>query len=111
MNTLVHDTPLDNIFAALANQKRRSIVHDLSLSPSTVGQLARNYDLTLPAIHKHIRTLESANLIIRKKSGRTNFVALNNSTLGLAKSWLTQYQTEWGNVDASLENYIARMQE
>ncbi len=107
-----YDSPqLDTVLDALANQKRRGIIHDLSLQPATVGQLARHHGLSLPAIHKHIRSLEEAKLIIRKKAGRTNFVALNNSTLGLAQNWITQYRTGWGGSQASLENYIARMQE
>jgi DNA-binding transcriptional ArsR family regulator len=107
-----YDSPqLDTVLDALANQKRRGIIHDLSLQPATVGQLARRQALSLPAMHKHMRTLENADLIIRKKAGRTNFVALNNKTFGLAQSWITQYNTAWGNSEASLENYIARMQE
>ena len=107
-----YDSPtLDAVLDALANHKRRGIVHDLSLQPATVGQLARQYGLSLPAIHKHIRILENAGLIVRKKAGRTNFVALNPATLGLAQRWILQYNTEWGNADASLENYISRMQE
>ncbi len=107
-----YDSPrLDSVLDAMANQKRRGIIHELSLRPATVGQLARHHDLSLPAIHKHIRSLEEAKLIIRKKVGRTNFVALNSSTLGLAQNWITQYRTGWGSSEATLENYIARMQE
>ncbi len=107
-----YDSPqLDNVLDALANRKRRGIIHDLSLSPATVGQLARRHGLSLPAIHKHVRTLEESGLIVRKKAGRTNFVALDNATLGLAQNWITQYHTAWGNAEATLENYISRMQE
>ena len=107
-----YDSPeLDTILDALANQKRRGIIHDLSLRPLTVTELARRHDLTLPAIHKHIRILESSQLIIRKKSGRTNFAALNSATLGLAQAWITQYHTSWGSPEATLNNYISRMQE
>lgn len=105
-----YDTPqLDSILGALANQKRRGIVHDLSLQPSTVGQLARKHQLSLPAIHKHIRTLEQAELIVRKKAGRTNFVAINSSSLGQAQAWILQYHVSWGSQAASLENYIAQL--
>lgn len=107
-----HDSPqLDTILTALANAKRRGIIHDLSLQPATVGQLARHQALSLPAMHKHIHKLEDAQLILRKKAGRTNFVALNNKTLGLAQSWIMQYHTAWGSTQATLENYIAKMQE
>jgi DNA-binding transcriptional ArsR family regulator len=107
-----YDSPqLDSILDALANQKRRGIIHDLALQPATVGQLARSHELSLPAIHKHIRQLENAKLIIRKKAGRTNFVALDGATLGLAQSWITQYNVAWGNTQATLENYISQMKE
>jgi DNA-binding transcriptional ArsR family regulator len=107
-----YDSPqLDSILDALANTKRRGIIHNLALQPSTVGQLARSHELSLPAIHKHIRILEDAKLIIRRKVGRTNFVALDNTSLGLAQSWITQYNTGWGNTQATLENYISRLRE
>ena len=106
-----YDFPLlDRSLNALANQKRRSIIHELSLHPATVTNLALKNELTLPAIHKHIRILEKADLIVRKKSGRTNFVALNQDTLGVTQKWIMQYQTWWGSGAASLENYISRMQ-
>jgi predicted transcriptional regulator len=107
-----YDTPeLDNVLVALANQKRRIILHELSLMPSSVSKLAKYAELSLPAIHKHLRILESADLIIRKKYGRTNFIALNPKTFGLAQLWIGQYKTNWGNPQASLTNYIARMRE
>jgi len=109
---IAYDSPrLDTILDALANQKRRNIIHILALNPNTISSLARHTELSLPAIHKHMRILEVADLIIRKKSGRTNFIALNSNTLGLAQSWIDQYKTNWGNPEASLSNYISRMQE
>lgn len=111
MNTSYDSPQLDSILDALANQKRRGIIHDLSLHPATISQLARQHDLSLPAAHKHIRSLEEAKLILRKKAGRTNFIALDQGVLGIAKQWIMQYQTEWGNTTATLENYISRMQE
>ncbi len=87
------------------------MIHELSFHPATVSQLAKSYDLSLPAIHKHIRLLEEARLISRKKAGRTNFVALNKESLRLAQKWIMQYRTEWGNNAETLENYIARMSE
>jgi DNA-binding transcriptional ArsR family regulator len=111
MNIPHDSSQLDDILGALANQKRRAIIHELSLQPSTVGDLARLNELSLPAIHKHIRTLENAKLIIRKKAGRTNFVALDSATFGLAQSWITQYHVAWGNPRATLENYVSRMKQ
>ncbi|HVQ44078.1 MAG TPA: winged helix-turn-helix domain-containing protein [Candidatus Saccharimonadia bacterium] len=102
---------LDQIFGALAHQKRRDMLHDLSFRPATIAGLAREHDLSLPAIHKHIRALEAAGLIIRKKAGRTNFIALNKQTLRTTQDWMMQYRTEWGNDEETLENYIAGLQQ
>src|SRR5580658_664832 len=111
MTTPYYDKELDLILGSLANMKRRRIIHHLSLQPSTIKQLADAHNLSLPAIDKHISNLENSMLIIRKKSGRTNFIALNQNTLGIAKNYLAQYKTEWGNMNASLDNYIARMKQ
>lgn len=98
---------LDNIFSALANEKRRQIVHSLSLQPSSINKLAREHDLSLPAIHRHIKVLEEAQLVQRKKSGRINFLALNRTGLLMLSEWIKQYNPHWGNNKETLENYIA----
>ncbi|MBX4191066.1 winged helix-turn-helix domain-containing protein [Candidatus Saccharibacteria bacterium] len=101
---------LDTAFMALGNGKRRGMLNTLSYRPATVSQLAEEFDLSLPAIHKHIRLLEKARLIQRKKAGRTNFVALNRKSLRFAQDWIMQYRTEWGSDNESLENYIASLE-
>jgi DNA-binding transcriptional ArsR family regulator len=102
-----YDSPqLSAILTALSHPKRRGMVHYLSLQPTSVQRLATIYDLSLPAIHKHIRILLTANLIVRKKVGRTNFIALQPQSLAIAQAWITQYRTEWGSVHAALNNYI-----
>lgn len=105
------DPQLDTVLTALAHPKRRGMVHDLALSPATVTRLARDHGLSLPAIHKHIRQLEAAGLVLRRKAGRTNFVALRRDGLALAQGWIAQYHPAWGSDTATLDNYIARMQE
>ena len=97
---------LDALFTALGNAKRRGMLHSLATKPSTVGQLAEEQQLSLPAIHRHIRDLEAANLIQRKKVGRTNFIALKRSGLQEALSWISQYHAYWGADQETLENYI-----
>lgn len=97
---------LDAVFLALGNEKRRGIVRTLSFRPATVSQLAEEHYLSLPSIHRHIRTLEEAQLIQRRKVGRTNFVAIKRTSLAAAQAWMSQYHLEWGNDDETLENYI-----
>ena len=101
------DNQLDPFFEALASGHRRAIIYSLGLSPASISQLAAQQDLSLPAIHKHIKLLESAKLIQRKKSGRTNFLALNKATLASVQRWLMQYHSYWGNQEETLENYVA----
>lgn len=96
----------DALFTALGNAKRRGILTTLSYRPATVSQLATEHQLSLPAIHRHIRTLEKAGLIQRKKVGRTNFVAFNRTAFATAQAWMLQFRTDWGSDNETLENYI-----
>ncbi|HVZ12485.1 MAG TPA: ArsR family transcriptional regulator [Patescibacteria group bacterium] len=96
---------LNLIFEALANEHRRDIVYVLGLQPYSVHQLASMRDLSLQAIHKHIRILKTANLVQDKKIGRTHFLTLNKITLHILQDWLAQYHTYWGGNNATLENY------
>ena len=97
---------LDSIFEALANKHRREIVYVLSLQPSSISQLASMRGLSLPAIHKHIKILENADMLIRKKIGRTNFLALNRGSLRVLQDWMVQYHAYWGSDEETLENYV-----
>jgi DNA-binding transcriptional ArsR family regulator len=107
---ITSSSQLDLILTSLGNYKRRGMINTLSLHPATVSQLAQAYDMSLPAAHKHIRSLEEARLIHRRKVGRTNFVALNTGSLKLMQEWAMQFNTAWGNDEQTLENYIASMQ-
>jgi DNA-binding transcriptional ArsR family regulator len=111
MNKLSGSAQLDTLFGALSHHKRRDIVRLLALYPATVKQLADEHNMSLPAIHKHIRVLEQARLITRRKVGRVNFVALQRSSLNVVRDWALQYRTDWGNDKETLENYIASMRE
>ena len=96
---------LDTVFEALANKHRREIIYVLSLQPCSINQLASMRDLTLPAIHKHIKLLENAKLVLRKKIGRTNVLTLNREAMRCIQDWLSQYHFYWGSDKASLQNY------
>ncbi len=97
---------LDTVFEALANKHRREIIYVLGLQPCSISQLAAMRNLSLPAIHKHIKILEKGGLITRKKIGQTNFLTLNRASLRGLQDWLKQYHTYWGSDEATLENYL-----
>ncbi len=96
---------LDAVFGALANKHRRDIIYVLGLQPCSISFLAEMRGLSLPAIHKHIKILEDADMIIRRKMGRTNYLALNRHALRRLQNWLMQYHTYWGSDEETLENY------
>lgn len=102
---------LDSIFEALANKHRRAIVYAVGLQPHTITQLADMRDLSLPAIHKHIKILENAGLVVRRKMGRTNFLTLDPRSVQVLQDWLQQYHTYWGSDKASLQNYANYLEE
>ena len=96
---------LDSVLEALANPHRREIVYVLGLQPCAISQLARIRGLSLPAIHKHIKILENAGLVSRRKAGRTTYLTLNPQRLRLLQDWAAQFRTYWGSDQASFENY------
>ncbi len=96
---------LDSIFEALANEHRREVIYVLGLQPYSISQLASLRGLSLPAIHKHIDVLEHADLIKRKKIGRTNVLRLNREALRVLQEWLMQYHAYWGSDEETLANY------
>ena len=98
-----HD--LDLLLEALANRHRRAMVYALGLHPHAINQLAEMRGLSLPAIHKHVKALEEANLILRRKQGRTTFLVLNRHALKHLQSWVDQFHPHWGSDEATYENY------
>lgn len=96
---------LSPVFDALANEHRREIIHALSLQPRSISQLATQRDLSLQAIHKHVRVLEGAAMVRRRKVGRTNFLALQREPLRRLQAWMEQFHPWWGTEGETLENY------
>ena len=98
---------LSLVFDALANDHRREIIRALALQPQSISQLASLRGLSLPAIHKHVRVLEKAGMVRRRKIGRTNFLALERAPLRRLTAWVEQFHPWWGTEGESLETYAA----
>lgn len=96
---------LSPVFDALANEHRREIIHALALHPRSISQLAEQRDLSLPAIHKHVRVLEDAAMVRRRKIGRSNILALRREPLRRLQAWTEQFHPWWGTEGETLENY------
>ena len=97
---------LSQVFDALANEHRREMIRLLALQPRSISQLAELRGLSLPAIHKHVRVLEEAAMVSRRKLGRTNFLALELEPLSRLQSWTAQFHPWWGTDAETLENYV-----
>jgi DNA-binding transcriptional ArsR family regulator len=100
---------LSRVFDALANEHRREIMRLLALQPRSIGQLAEVRGLSLPAIHKHVRVLEEAAMVSRRKVGRTNFLALEREPLSRLQAWTGQFHPWWGTDGETLENYASAL--
>ena len=92
---VVAEKQLDATFAALADSTRRAIVARLATGDATVNELAAPFDLTLPGISKHLKVLERARLIQRRKDGSFHYLRLNPEALQSAEQWLRHYRQFW----------------
>lgn len=97
---------LDKVFGALANGHRRAIIYELSLRPHSIKQLSEKLSLSFQAIHKHLNVLEETDVIMRRKTGRTNYIALKKKTLQQVQKWIMQFNPYWGNDQETFENYL-----
>lgn len=86
---------LDLTFHALSDATRRGILQSLTKKERTVGELAKPYEMSLAAVSKHLKVLESANLITRKKEGSFQIVSLNAEALKRAEHWISFYRQFW----------------
>jgi len=85
-------THLSTTFSALADPIRRGILEHLSQGEATAGELAKPYAVSLPAISRHLRVLEDAGLLARRKKGRVHHCRLNPSPMAQAARWMAQYR-------------------
>jgi DNA-binding transcriptional ArsR family regulator len=86
---------LDLIFAALADATRRSIIEQLRQGETTVSEVAKPHDMSLPAISKHLRVLEDAGLLNRRIEGRTHLLSVNAKPLAQATDWIERQRRFW----------------
>jgi DNA-binding transcriptional ArsR family regulator len=105
---MVNTSPeqLNSIFHALSDSTRRSILHDIARKQKTVGEIAKPYRMSLAAVSKHLKVLESAELIAREKRGSFQIVRLNPGPLRSAEQWLAFYQKFWNRQFDALQKYI-----
>ena len=103
---------LDETFFALSDPTRRAIVARLANGDSTVAELSQPFDVSPPAISKHLRVLERAGLLAQQREGRARRCRLLTAPLQEAAGWVEQYRRFWeGQLDQLAEYLTAPKQE
>jgi len=101
-----HDRRLDAVFAALSDTTRRGMLAHLSHGPATIGELGGPYDISKPAVSKHVKTLEQAGLIRRRKDGRLHRCTLRPQPMARAQDWIERQRRFWERSLDALADYL-----
>ena len=100
------DATLDRTFAALANGTRRALLAKLAEGAANVNDLAEPFNMSLPAISKHLKVLESAGLVSRSKHAQYRPCALEPEALALVADWAEQYRHIWDSRFDQMDEYL-----
>ena len=102
--------PLSATFAALADPTRRAILARLSLGETSVTELAKPFAMSGPAVTKHLKVLERAGLISRRREAQWRPARLEGKALKAVTEWLDDYRRHWEQSFDRLEGYLAELQ-
>jgi DNA-binding transcriptional ArsR family regulator len=103
-------TPLDSTFAALADPTRRAILARLASGEASVTELAEPFEMSMPAISKHLKVLERAGLIARGREAQFRPCRLNPQPLRDVSDWVEKYRQFWEQSLDRLEEYLQELQ-
>ncbi|MEQ8354510.1 MAG: metalloregulator ArsR/SmtB family transcription factor [Kiloniellaceae bacterium] len=101
---------LSQTFSALADPTRRAILARLTSGEATVSELAEPFDMSLPAVSKHLKVLERAGLVARGREAQWRPCRLEAGPLKDATDWLERYRQFWEQSLDRLENYLDQLQ-
>ena len=93
---------MTDTFAAIADPTRRQIIAMLASQDLTINEIADAFDLTRPAISKHLRVLRETGLVIERKEGRQRFQSFNGAGLAPLTDWVRTYENFWDRKLAKL---------
>jgi DNA-binding transcriptional ArsR family regulator len=107
----VADDRLSRVFAALADPTRRDIVARLSVADATVGELAEPYDVSVQAVSKHLKVLEDAELVSRRRDAQRRPCHLEAEVFDLMTAWIERYRRQAEERFRRLDVVLAEMAE
>jgi DNA-binding transcriptional ArsR family regulator len=97
-----------DVFQAIADPRRREIINLIAKNSLNLNSVAENFDVSRPAISKHIKILTECGLIIIKQQGRERYCEANLQSLNEVAKWIEQYRVFWtGKLDA-LDKHLAK---
>ena len=97
---------LDKAFAALADRTRRAILARLAMGEAGVTELAEPFEMSLPAVSKHLKVLERAGLITRSNQAQWRYCRLDPAPLKQVSDWLGNYKRFWDESYERLDEYL-----
>lgn len=101
---------VNDSFKALSHPIRRGIVERLATGPATVGEATKGFDVSKPAITKHLRVLEETGVITRAIEGRTHRLSLQPGVLEEAAEWMDRQRAIWGRLFDVVDDYLKEEQ-
>jgi DNA-binding transcriptional ArsR family regulator len=110
MTKRLEDPRLDAVFAALADPTRRAILARLAAGEATVAELAEPFDMSQPAISKHLKVLEAAGLISGTQDAQRRPRRLEAKAMAPASAWLEEYRRFWEGSYQRLDVLLAKLQ-
>lgn len=102
--------PLSRTFAAISDPTRRAILTRLAKGSATVNELSKPFNMTLPAVSKHLKVLEKAGLIERSREAQWRPCTLRARPLKQAASWIDSYRKFWEQSFERLDEYLKEIQ-
>jgi DNA-binding transcriptional ArsR family regulator len=109
MTMAIDEDRLSETFAVLASSTRRAILARLARGEATVNELAEPFDMTLPAISKHIKVLERAGLVVRGQRAQYRPCAIDAAPLEEVSTWAEQYRPVWEDRFDRMDDYLAQL--
>jgi DNA-binding transcriptional ArsR family regulator len=106
----MHTDRLSATFSALADPTRRAILARLALGETTVNELAAPFDISLPAVSKHLKVLEQAGLISRGRHAQERPARIEPEGVRAVEGWLEEYRKLWSQRLDRLEDYLREIQ-
>jgi len=111
MSIVLEEERLTQTFAALAHPTRRAILARLTRGEASVNELAEPFDMSLPAVSKHIRVLEKAGLVTQGQRAQYRPCNIDAAPIEAVASWAEQYRPVWEDRFDRMDDYLQQLQQ